>query len=87
MVLECIPATIAAKITQTVKIPTIGIGAGTDCDGQVLVTNDMLGVTSGYVPRFVKAYANLGKTINDAVTRFRDEVRQGTFPGPEQTFR
>jgi 3-methyl-2-oxobutanoate hydroxymethyltransferase len=87
MVLECIPAAIAAKITQQVKIPTIGIGAGPDCDGQVLVTNDMLGLTSGYVPRFVKAYADLGATITGAVTQFRNEVRQGAFPGPEQTFR
>ena len=87
VVLECIPATIAAKITSHVKIPTIGIGAGLGCDGQVLVTNDLLGLTSGYVPRFVKAYADLGTTITDAVTRFRDDVRGGTFPGPEQAFR
>ena len=69
------------------KIPTIGIGAGADCDGQVLVTQRLLGLTSGYVPRFVKAYADLGQTITDAVTRFRDDVRQGKFPGPEHTFR
>ncbi|HEX4142723.1 MAG TPA: 3-methyl-2-oxobutanoate hydroxymethyltransferase [Pirellulales bacterium] len=87
VVLECIPAAIAAKITSQVKIPTIGIGAGLGCDGQVLVTNDLLGLTSGYVPRFVKAYADLGVTITGAVTRFRDDVRQGTFPGPEQAFR
>ena len=87
VVLECIPAAIAAKITSQVKIPTIGIGAGLGCDGQVLVTNDLLGLTSGYVPRFVKAYADLGATITDAVTRFRDDVRRGTFPGPEQAFR
>ena len=85
--LECIPAAIAAKITGHVKIPTIGIGAGLGCDGQVLVTNDLLGLTSGYVPRFVKTYADLGATITGAVTRFRDDVRRGTFPGPEQTFR
>jgi 3-methyl-2-oxobutanoate hydroxymethyltransferase len=87
MVVECIPAAIAVKITELVKIPTIGIGAGVGCDGQVLVSNDMLGLTSGYVPRFVKPYADLGKTITDAVTRFRDDVRGGKFPGPEQTFR
>jgi 3-methyl-2-oxobutanoate hydroxymethyltransferase len=87
VVLECIPAAIAAKITSHVKIPTIGIGAGLGCDGQVLVTNDLLGLTSGYVPRFVKAYADLGATITGAVTRFRDDVRRGTFPGPEQAFR
>ena len=87
VVLECIPEGIAAKITGRVKIPTIGIGAGLGCDGQVLVTNDLLGLTSGYVPRFVKAYADLETTITDAVTRFRDDVRRGTFPGPDQVFR
>jgi 3-methyl-2-oxobutanoate hydroxymethyltransferase len=86
MVLECIPDTIAAEITAQVKIPTIGIGAGTPCDGQILVTNDLLGLTSGYVPRFVKAYADLQTTITDAVTRFRDDVRSGKFPSPDQTF-
>jgi 3-methyl-2-oxobutanoate hydroxymethyltransferase len=69
------------------SIPTIGIGAGNQCDGQVLVCNDLLGLTSGYVPRFVKQYANLRTTIADAMMRFRDEVRGGTFPEPEQTFR
>lgn len=87
MVLECIPAAIAAEITSMLSIPTIGIGAGNQCDGQVLVCNDLLGLTSGYVPRFVKQYANLRTTIADALTRFRDEVRVGTFPEPEQTFR
>lgn len=87
VVLECIPEGIAAKITGLVKIPTIGIGAGLGCDGQVLVTNDLLGLTSGYVPRFVKAYADLETTITGAVTRFRDDVRRGAFPGPEQAFR
>ncbi len=87
VVLECIPASIAAKITAHLEIPTIGIGAGTPCDGQILVTNDLLGLTSGYVPRFVKAYADLRTVITDAATRFRDDVRAGTFPGPEQTFK
>jgi 3-methyl-2-oxobutanoate hydroxymethyltransferase len=86
MVLECIPAGLAAKITTAVRIPTIGIGAGNACDGQILVVNDVLGITSGYVPKFVKAYADLQHTIHDAVTHFRDDVRNGTFPGPEQTF-
>ena len=80
MVLECIPSAIAQKITDTVKIPTIGIGAGNGCDGQVLVTNDMLGLTTGYVPAFAKAYANLKEIITGAVTEFRDEVRSGEFP-------
>ena len=87
VVLECIPAPLAAKITAKLKIPTIGIGAGTGCDGQVLVTNDLLGLTSGYVPRFVKAYADLQTVITDAVTRFRDDVRVGNFPTPEQVFK
>lgn len=87
IVLECIPSAIAAKITKFLKIPTIGIGAGTECDGQVLVINDLLGITSGYVPKFVKAYADVKATINDAVTRFRDDVREGKFPGPEQQFK
>ncbi len=84
VVLECIPAEQAAKVTSAVRIPTIGIGAGAGCDGQVLVTHDLLGLTSGYVPRFVKAYADLKGIITGAVTQFRDDVRAGKFPGPEQ---
>jgi 3-methyl-2-oxobutanoate hydroxymethyltransferase len=87
IVLECIPAPLAKKITAEIAIPTIGIGAGADCDGQVLVINDLVGLTSGYVPKFVKAYADLKTTISDAVTRFRDDVREGTFPGPDQSFK
>ncbi len=87
VVLECIPSSLAAKITAAVQIPTIGIGAGPDCDGQVLVINDLLGLTSGYVPRFVKAYADLKTTIAAAVTQYRDDVREGAFPGPSQGFR
>lgn len=87
IVLECIPESIAAKITDTLRIPTIGIGAGNQCDGQVLVINDLLGLTSGYVPRFVKQYANLQQIISTAITEFREEVRNGTFPAPEQKFK
>jgi 3-methyl-2-oxobutanoate hydroxymethyltransferase len=87
VVLECIPAPLAAKITGQLQVPTIGIGAGPDCDGQVLVINDLLGITSGYVPRFVKAYADLKTTIADAVTRYRDEVRDGTFPDSQHFFK
>jgi 3-methyl-2-oxobutanoate hydroxymethyltransferase len=86
MVLECIPAPLAEQITRTLKIPTIGIGAGLGCDGQILVVNDLLGITSGYVPKFVKPYADLKSTIHDAVSRFRDDVRRGAFPGPGQAF-
>jgi 3-methyl-2-oxobutanoate hydroxymethyltransferase len=87
IVLECIPSSLAAKITKELRIPTIGIGAGADCDGQVLVINDLIGITSGYVPKFVKAYADVKTTIADAVTRFREDVRGGRFPGPEQAFK
>ena len=86
IVLECIPRGIAKKITAQVAIPTIGIGAGADCDGQVLVLHDVLGITSGYVPRFVKAYADLKNEITKAVTKYRDEVRDGTFPAKEHGF-
>lgn len=87
VVLECIPAPIAAKITRTIEVPTIGIGAGVNCDGQILVVNDLLGISGGYVPRFVKKYADLRTTISGAVTQFRNEVREGTFPADEQTFK
>jgi 3-methyl-2-oxobutanoate hydroxymethyltransferase len=87
MVLECIPAGIAARITQALSIPTIGIGAGKDCDGQVLVLHDILGLTTDYTPRFVKAYADLKATVIGAVSKYRDEVRGGEFPGSDQTFK
>jgi 3-methyl-2-oxobutanoate hydroxymethyltransferase len=86
VVLECIPSSMAATITQQISIPTIGIGAGAGCDGQILVTNDLLGLTSGYVPRFVRAYADLQGVISKAVVQFRDDVRSGRFPTPDQTF-
>ncbi|MCE9544244.1 MAG: 3-methyl-2-oxobutanoate hydroxymethyltransferase, partial [Planctomycetia bacterium] len=87
VVLECIPADLAREITKAISIPTIGIGAGADCDGQILVIHDLLGLSSDYVPSFVKAYADLGNQITDAVGRFRHDVREGTFPGPGQTFK
>lgn len=80
MVLECVPSEIAEAITAKVSIPTIGIGAGPSCDGQVLVVNDVLGMTTGYVPKFVKAYADMKGEITRAVGEFRDEVREETFP-------
>lgn len=86
IVLECIPSAIAARITEELKIPTIGIGAGAECDGQVLVTHDLLGMTSGYVPSFVKRYADLGATIKEAVGQYCDEVRNGQFPASDQMF-
>jgi 3-methyl-2-oxobutanoate hydroxymethyltransferase len=86
VVLECIPAAVAARISAKLEIPSIGIGAGAGCDGQVLVFHDLLCMTPGAVPRHVKPYADLSRAIVDAVTRYRDDVRQGAFPGPEQTF-
>jgi 3-methyl-2-oxobutanoate hydroxymethyltransferase len=87
IVLECIPSAIAQEITAAVSVPTIGIGAGPDCDGQVLVLHDVLGLTSSYVPRFVKAYADLKTTIVDAVAAFREDVRSGEFPSPDHGYR
>ncbi len=87
IVLECIPASLAAKISAELTIPTIGIGAGSECDGQVLVINDILGLTSGYVPSFVKQYADLNATITDAAKQWCEEVRKSEFPGPNQSFK
>jgi 3-methyl-2-oxobutanoate hydroxymethyltransferase len=86
IVLECIPRELAKKITEHVSIPTIGIGAGADCDGQVLVLHDLLGITSGYMPRFAKAYADLKTEITQALTQYRDEVRSGAFPANEHGY-
>ena len=83
ILLECIPADIAAEVTAAVSVPTIGIGAGAGCDGQILVINDILGL--GRLPRHAKAYADLGNAVVEAATQYRDEVRQGAFPGDEQT--
>lgn len=86
IVLECIPSPIAAKLTSMLRIPTIGIGAGVECDGQVLVLHDLLGFQSAHRPRFVKAYANLDQTIREAVNGYVTEVRERKFPGPEHSF-
>jgi len=83
VVLECIPAAIAGEITAALKIPTIGIGAGPHCDGQVLVTNDLLGLTTGHVPKFVRQYADLRDIIWDAANRYRSDVETGAFPSAE----
>ena len=87
IVLECIPAAIAAQITQQLSIPTIGIGAGPDCDGQILVLHDLVGLTQGRLPKHVRKYGHLAEAIQEAVVAYRDDVRGGGFPGPEQTFR
>ncbi len=86
IVLECISSLIAKEISGRLTIPTIGIGAGVDCDGQVLVINDILGMTSGYVPSFVKQYADLNQIISDAAKTWCDEVRNSEFPGPGESF-
>jgi 3-methyl-2-oxobutanoate hydroxymethyltransferase len=83
VVLECIPAAVAGEITAALKIPTIGIGAGPHCDGQVLVTNDLLGLTTGHVPKFVRQYADLRDIIWDAANRYRSDVEGGAFPSAE----
>ncbi|OEY66511.1 3-methyl-2-oxobutanoate hydroxymethyltransferase [Marinobacter sp. X15-166B] len=87
ILLECVPAPLAARITQAVKAPVIGIGAGADTDGQVLVLHDMLGVTMGRTPRFVKNFLAENDSIQAAVAAYVDEVRQRTFPGEEHTFK
>jgi 3-methyl-2-oxobutanoate hydroxymethyltransferase len=87
VVLEGMPADLAGEITGQLAIPTIGIGAGADCDGQVLVIHDMLGLFDDFTPKFVKRYAELKGLINGAVENFISEVRQGKFPGPEHSFK
>ncbi|HVC39688.1 MAG TPA: 3-methyl-2-oxobutanoate hydroxymethyltransferase [Candidatus Dormibacteraeota bacterium] len=86
VVLEGIPAELARELTAAASIPTIGIGAGAGCDGQVLVVHDMLGLTPGPMPKFVKPFATLGKEIAAAAGQFQAEVEAGTFPGPEHSY-
>jgi 3-methyl-2-oxobutanoate hydroxymethyltransferase len=85
LVLECVPAALAKAITQSLTIPTIGIGAGVDCDGQVLVIADMLGMFEKFTPRFVKKYANLNVQMKEAVGKYIEEVKTGAFPDEEHT--
>jgi 3-methyl-2-oxobutanoate hydroxymethyltransferase len=86
VVLEMVPAELAGQVTKELSIPTIGIGAGADCDAQVLVWPDMAGLTGGKVPRFVKKYADLRAELLRAAREYADEVKNGTFPGPEHSF-
>ena len=86
MVLEKIPAQLAAKVAATVRIPVIGIGAGGGVDGQVLVMHDMLGLNSGFSPRFLRRYANLGEQITDAVGHYIDDVKSGDFPSEQESY-
>jgi 3-methyl-2-oxobutanoate hydroxymethyltransferase len=87
IVLEAIPAQLAAEITAQVRVPTIGIGAGSACDGQVLVMHDLLGLAACEPPKFVKRYATLWKEASEAAGRYLAEVREGRFPGPEHSYR
>jgi 3-methyl-2-oxobutanoate hydroxymethyltransferase len=86
VVLEAIPEAVAARITSILRIPTIGIGAGVSCDGQVLVWHDLLGLSAGHVPQFVKQYAQIGDQILMALRTYVAEVRGGTFPEPRHTY-
>jgi len=86
VVLEAVPAPVAAEITRRLSVPTIGIGAGADCDGQVLVYHDLLGLSEGHLPRFVKRYANLSLEIRQALEAYAREVRDGTFPEEQHTY-
>lgn len=86
VVLECVPAELARRVTEAIAVPTIGIGAGEDTDGQVLVIQDLLGLTSGRLPRFVKQYANLRGEIASAAKSFQAEVASGDYPGPEHAY-
>jgi len=86
LVLECIPSELGREVTAQVAIPTIGIGAGPHCDGQVLVYHDLLGIEERIAPRFVRRYAELGRASREAIAEFARDVRNGTFPGAEESF-
>ncbi|MGH9795218.1 MAG: 3-methyl-2-oxobutanoate hydroxymethyltransferase, partial [Candidatus Acidiferrales bacterium] len=86
IVLEAVPRELAAQVTHELRIPTIGIGAGPECDGQVLVIHDMLGLHLGRPPKFARRYANLGETIAQAVAQYCDDVRSGRFPSDEESY-
>jgi 3-methyl-2-oxobutanoate hydroxymethyltransferase len=86
IVLELIPAAVAARVTKAVRIPTIGIGAGADCDGQVLVLPDMLGLNDEFSPKFLKRYANMAADVRNAVSEYARDVRERKYPGDEHSF-
>jgi 3-methyl-2-oxobutanoate hydroxymethyltransferase len=86
VIVECVPADVAGLITSGIAIPTIGIGAGPLCDGQILVFHDLVGCQGGYLPRFVKPYADLHTVITEAVGRYREDVQTGTFPDDEHSY-
>jgi 3-methyl-2-oxobutanoate hydroxymethyltransferase len=86
VVLEMVPADAAAKVTAALSIPTISVGAGPHCDGQLLVWTDWAGLTQGRIPKFVKQYAQIGQTLRDAATAWKADVEQGEYPGPENSY-
>jgi len=86
VVVELIPAGLAQRVTRAIRVPTIGIGAGPGCDGQVLVLHDMLGLNETFTPKFLKRYAELAAAVRQAAAVYADEVRSGTYPGPEHSF-
>jgi 3-methyl-2-oxobutanoate hydroxymethyltransferase len=86
LVLECVPPALAAEVTALIPAPTIGIGAGPACDGQVLVLNDLLGLNEGHMPRFVKRYADLASEVRRALGAYRKDVESGAYPGPEHSY-
>lgn len=86
VLMECVPQDLARQVTQELSVPTIGIGAGPNCDGQVLVTNDMLGLVADRVPKFVRSQTDLASQISEAVSRYNSAVRDGSFPGPLESF-
>ncbi len=86
LVLEMVPEDLAKEISEAISIPTIGIGAGRFCDGQVLVLHDLLGMNDGFAPKFLKKYANLASVVRDSVNQYVDEVQNGVFPGEENVF-
>jgi 3-methyl-2-oxobutanoate hydroxymethyltransferase len=85
-VLESVPRQLAAEITRELHIPTIGIGAGPDCDGQILVLHDMIGLGSDHTPKFARRYAHVGESISRAVSEYAADVRNGNFPSDEESF-
>ena len=86
VILECVPKELAKKITGKISIPTIGIGAGVHCDGQVLVTHDIVGYFDKFVPKFVKQYARISDIISGAIEEFKRDVETGTFPDDDHSF-
>jgi 3-methyl-2-oxobutanoate hydroxymethyltransferase len=86
IVLECVPSALGARITRSVGIPTIGIGAGAGCDGQVLVLQDLLGLSGGHRPKFVRTYLDGASAVREAIDRFDSDVKQGTFPAPAESY-